>query len=200
VIFARHGESEYSVAGLMNGDPSVPVALTASGRRQAAALGARLASRRLDLCVTSAFERARETAEIALAARDVPRRVCKALNDIVVGAFEGKTLAEYRAWAHAHDPHAPAPGGGESRVESVGRYLRAFAAIAALPDSTVLVIAHGLPIRYVLNAARGEGPVPVLEQVAYAEPYELSADELGGAIAELEAWRSDPAWASSASP
>jgi broad specificity phosphatase PhoE len=58
VILARHGESELSVVGTVNGDPAVACALTAAGREQARRLGELLADTELDLCVTSEFERA----------------------------------------------------------------------------------------------------------------------------------------------
>ena len=35
LILVRHAESEYSVRGLLNGDPRVAVALTDEGREQA---------------------------------------------------------------------------------------------------------------------------------------------------------------------
>ena len=40
------------------------------------------------------------------------------------------------------------------------------------------MVAHGLPIRYVLNALDELDPSPLVEQVAYAEPYRLSRAEL----------------------
>ena len=60
VILARHGESELSLVGTVNGDPAVPCALTNAGRQQARRLGELLADTELDLCVTSEFERTRE--------------------------------------------------------------------------------------------------------------------------------------------
>ena len=43
VILARHGESELSVVGTVNGDPAVACALTAAGREQSRRLGELLA-------------------------------------------------------------------------------------------------------------------------------------------------------------
>src|SRR5258707_13615641 len=152
VILARHGESTYSVDGLVNGDPAVHIPLTEQGRAEARALGEALRGRELDLCVTSDFERAEETADLALAGRDVPRLVVPELGDIRMGSYEGKTLEEYRAWAHHSPPGLEGPGGGESRVEALTRFLKGFALVAARLEQTVLVVSHGLPIRYVLLA------------------------------------------------
>src|SRR5436305_7580899 len=117
VILARHAESERSVEGLTNGDPTVRVALTAIGRDEARRLGRELAGDRIELCVTSEFERAQETADLALEGRNIPRLVVAELNDIRFGEFEGLPLTDYRAWAHAHGPEDVCPG-GESRAQT----------------------------------------------------------------------------------
>jgi broad specificity phosphatase PhoE len=168
--------------------------LTAEGRLQAQRLGELLADVSIDLCVTSAFERTQETAAIALAGRDVPRLLLPGLNDIRFGEFEGRQLADYRAWARAHGPSEPAPGGGESRAETVRRYIHAYGTILARPERTILVVAHGLPIRYVLDAAAGSEPAPAVERVPYAEPFRLTAADLTTALERLEAWAERPSW------
>ena len=196
VILARHGESELSVVGAVNGDPAVVCPLTATGEEQARRLGERLAEVEIDLCATSEFERAISTADLALAGRDVPRLVLAELNDVRFGCFEGGTLADYRAWAAENEPTTEAPGGGESRSGTVARYVRAYRTILARPDRTILVVAHGLPIRYVLNALEKTDPAPLVEQVAYAEPYQLTRAELDVAVERLERWAGAPAWSS----
>jgi broad specificity phosphatase PhoE len=194
VILARHGESELSVVGTVNGDPAVACALTDLGEQQARRLGERLADVEIDLCVTSEFERVRQTADLALAGRDVPRLALPELNDVRFGRFEGGTLANYREWAGANEPTVEAPGGGESRAATVQRYAAGYRKILARPERTVLVVAHGLPIRYVLNALADEDPVPLVEQVAYAEPYRVPREDLERAVDRLEHWAAQPAW------
>jgi broad specificity phosphatase PhoE len=194
VILARHGESELSVVGTVNGDPAVACALTPAGEEQARRLGERLAGVEIDLCVTSEFERVRQTADLALAGREVPRLVLPELNDVRFGRFEGGTLAAYRKWAAANEPTVEAPGGGESRRSTVGRYVRAYRTILELPQRLVLVVAHGLPIRYVLNALERTDPAPLVEQVAYAEPHWLTSRQLEEAVSALERWAVAPAW------
>ncbi len=196
VILARHGESELSVVGTVNGDPAVACALTPTGREQARKLGDLLADTELDVCVTSEFERVRETADLALAGRDVPRLVLAELNDIRFGRFEGGSLAGYRVWAAANDPTVEAPGGGESRAATIARYAGAYRAILARPERTILVIAHGLPIRYVLNALDHRPPEPLVDQVPYAERFRLSRGELEAVVTLLENWGRRPVWLS----
>jgi broad specificity phosphatase PhoE len=193
VVLARHGESEFSVRGLVNGDPVRPGALTARGRDQARRLAQLLSREPVELCVVTEFGRTQETAELALEGRDVPRLVVPELNDIRFGEFEGRTLEEYRGWAGGAAADLRV-GGGESRAEAVARFVRGFRVVLARPERAVLVVTHGLPIRYVLDAVEGRTPIPQVEQVALAEPFRVSKEELEGALATLERWVEAPAW------
>ncbi|MEI8105809.1 MAG: histidine phosphatase family protein [Actinomycetes bacterium] len=193
-ILARHGESRYSVRGLLNGDPGVAVGLTDAGVEQARALDAVLADESIDLCVTSSMERARATADAALGDRPVPRLVLPELNDPVYGVFEGRPLDEYRTWASAAPSTEAAPGGGESRYAIARRYAGAFRAIAALPDRTVLVVSHSLPVAYALLLRDGGQPVARVPLADYATPYRFTADELEAVVEALDAWLAAPDW------
>lgn len=194
VVLARHGESELSAAGLVSGDPAEPRGLTEIGRGQARRLGELLADEPIDLCVTSEFVRVRETADLALAGRQIPRLVVPELNDVRFGEFEGRPFDEYRAWAREHDPTEATPG-GESRADVAARYVRGFRRVLDRPERTILVVAHGLPLRYTLLALEGLDPTPIVEQVPLAEPYRLSRDELERTTARLERWSRKPLWA-----
>src|SRR5437763_17003135 len=164
LILARHGESDLSARGIANGDPARACVLTEAGQDQARRLGDLVADEPLDLCVTSAFSRTQETADLALAGRDVPRLVVPELNDVRFGEFEGRPFDEYRAWAGARDP-TEAPPGGESRAEVAARYVRGFRLVLARPERLILVVAHGLPLRYTLLALQGLDPPPIVEPV-----------------------------------
>jgi broad specificity phosphatase PhoE len=193
-ILARHGESEYSFRGLLNGDVSVSVGLTPEGLVQARQLGESLRSEPLDLCVTSELERARITADEALHGRDVPRLVDGDLNDPRYGPYEGRSLDDFRSWAGSA-PSSESPGhGGESRWEIVERYVRAFRMLLARPEDTVLVVAHSLPIAYALGAREGSAPGARTPIAAYATPYPFDSDELAGVVAVLEDWLAAPTW------
>ena len=159
-ILARHAESEFSVRGAMNGDPGLAGALTEEGVGQAKRLGEALRDDPIDLCVTTEFERTKQTADLALEGRDVPRLVVPELNDIRVGDFEGGLLETYRAWARDRSPIEVPPGGGESRAQAAERYARGFRKVLARPEEQILVVAHGLPIRYLLLATRAPSRGP----------------------------------------
>src|SRR5215208_6883399 len=149
-ILARHGESAFSARAMVNGDVAVACPLTATGEEEARRLGEAIAGDPIDLCVTSEFERTRQTADLALAGRAVPRLVVPELDDPRYGDFEGGPLPDYRAWAHSVGSGEPPPGGGESRRDIVARYVRGFAAVLDHPEDTALVVVHSLPIAYML--------------------------------------------------
>lgn len=170
-VFVRHGESRLNLERRVNGDPSVDVPLTDEGRSQAHKLGVEIANIGFDLCVHTRFSRTKETAEIALAGRNVPLAEEPLLDDIDVGDLDGETLEAYRAWKHSHAREVPFPG-GESLDDAALRYARAFRGLLSLPHDTVLVITHEIPIRYALNGASGsdslDGPAHEVENaVAY---------------------------------
>jgi broad specificity phosphatase PhoE len=195
LILARHGESVYSVRGLVNGDPSVDVGLTPAGEGQARDLGRALADEPIDVCIVSTLRRTRATAEAALAGRDVPVEELADFDDPRAGRFEGLPLDEYRVWAWSAGSAEDAPGGGESRRAIVTRYATAYRAQLERPEPVVLVVAHALPIAYLANALDGSPPAREMGRaIAYARPHPVDADALRRALAVIDAWREQPTW------
>jgi len=193
-LLVRHAESEYSASGLVNGDPSIRVALTPTGRQQARALGAALAGERIDLCVVTDFPRTQETADIALGDRPPPRLVVPELNDPDYGDFEGASLEEYRAWVGEHGSRVRIPGSLESRLDLVRRYALGFRTVLARPEPTVLCVLHSLPLAYVAGALDGRDPAPRMAVVGYAKVVRVEEAALDRAVARLEAWGEAPTW------
>jgi len=185
-VVARHGESTLNYEKRINGDPSVPVALTAKGRDEARLLGQQIAHVPVEVCVHSRFGRTRETAEIALAGRAVPFETEPLLDDIDIGELEGQTLDDYREWKDAHTRDDAFPG-GESLNDAAQRYARAFRKVLERPESHVLVVTHEIPLRYAINAADGsddlDGPTHAL---ANATPYLFDEAALERAAAQIE--------------
>ena len=194
IVLARHGESEYSARGLCNGDPAVPVALTERGRDEARRLGESLRDVPLDLCVTTALMRTSETAEAALAGRDVPRLVVPELSDPLLGRFEGATIDDYRAWAHGSSSSAAPGPGGESRLAVVERYARGLRILLARPEQAILAVCHSLPLAYALEARAGRPPAHHMPIVDHATPYPFTRAELDAAATVLETWLAAPTW------
>jgi broad specificity phosphatase PhoE len=194
LILARHGESEYSARQLVNGDPGVRCPLTEAGRAQARALGEALRDERLDLVAVTEFERVRETAELALAGREVPVLVVPELNDPRVGSFEGTSLDEYRRWAWGRGP-LDAPEGGEHRGALAARFASGYARLLERDEGAILLVAHSLSVRYALEAAEGRPPAARAKMVEYATPYRLGEAEVARAVEVLEAWAASPTFA-----
>jgi probable phosphoglycerate mutase len=195
LILARHGESEYSVQSLVNGDAGIEVGLTEAGAEQARALGGELANEPLDLCVTSVLARTRVTAALALGGRRVPTEAWPELNDPGAGRYEGLHLDEYRKWAWTTGSEEDAPGGGESRLAVARRYAAAYRRLLERSERTILAVTHALPIAYLLDACEGQAPAARIDrQVEYAHPYRFDAAELERALGVLETWSADPTW------
>jgi len=185
-VFARHGESVLNLEHRVNGDPTREVDLTDEGRAQAAELGRQIAGLTLEICLHTRFLRTVQTAEIALAGREVAFDVEPLLDDIDVGELEGSRIEEYRAWKHSHARSEPFPG-GESLDDAARRYAEAFRQLLAGPYHSVLAVTHEIPIRYALNGAAGsdslDGPA---HELANATPYLFDEDGLKRAVAGIE--------------
>jgi probable phosphoglycerate mutase len=185
-VIARHGESTLNFENRVNGDPSVPVALTQQGRDEARLLGRQLAHVPLELCLHTRFGRTLETAAIALEGRNVPFEEDPLLDDIDLGELEGQTLDEYRSWKRAHTRGDPFPG-GESLDEAARRYGQAFRKLLDRPETSILVVTHEIPLRYAINAADGsdelDGPT---RQLANATPYLFDEAALARAVEGIQ--------------
>lgn len=189
LLLARHGQSLFNVDSVVNGDPLLDRGLSPQGVAEAEKLRAQLTGTRIDLCVTSRFPRAQETALIALDGRStaVAQLVDEDLDDIRVGDLEGQTLAAYRRWKRARARRDPFPG-GESLDQAALRYARAYARLLDRPEEVVLCLCHEIPVRYAVNAAADsddlDGP---LHDVANATPYLFDADGLRRAVERIRA-------------
>jgi alpha-ribazole phosphatase len=188
-ILVRHAESELNAAATLNGDRSVACPLSERGREQARRLGE---TARPDLVFTSSFERTRETAELAWP--DVARVEEPDFDEIAFGRWEGQTFEAYSDWAWTAGPLDEAPGGGESRAAAVARYLHGYRSVLARPERSVALVAHGLVIRYLLQANDGLPPSPRLDGVPPAVPFVFTRDELAASIDLLEGWLREPTW------
>ncbi|WCN80145.1 bifunctional RNase H/acid phosphatase [Micromonospora sp. LH3U1] len=164
LILVRHGETEYTEQRRYSGRGDVP--LSATGRAQARATGARVAalapsvaavlSSPLSRCTTTA-------AAIAGALGDVPVRTEDDLIECDFGQWEGRTFTEVRQqWPGEMDAWLAspriAPPGGESFTHVAERAHRVIAGLlTAYPGETVVVVSHVSPIKLVLRDALAAG-------------------------------------------
>ena len=164
------------------------VRLTDKGRRESTLLGEQLRNVRIDLCIVTRFGRTRETAEVAVGDHGVTFEVEPLFDDVDVGALEGKPLDEYRAWKRAHTRADPFPD-GESLDAAAARYGRALESLLRRRETTILVVAHEIPVRYALNAAEGSDDLDAPHHsIANATPYVFDEERLAEAARRLAAW------------
>jgi broad specificity phosphatase PhoE len=166
--------------------------LTPEGVEQGRRLALTLATEDVSLGVSTELRRTRETLELALAGREIPRLVVPELNEIDFGSFDGGPLPDYRAWAWSELPDVQAPGDGESRAQAAARYARGLRTLLARPEATILAVGHALAVRYVLDAVQGLVPIARLTPVEHAVPHELAAADIGDAARLLESWSRAP--------
>ena len=150
-ILLRHGQTEFSTERRFAGRGDI--ALTDTGRRQAAAAAGRLTARGIDAIVTSPLQRARRTAESVAAATGAPLSVDDGLVEADFGKWEGLTFGEaaqrwpdeMAAWLASADV---APPGGESLADAARRVVTALdRLLAAHERATLLLVSHVTPIK-----------------------------------------------------
>jgi phosphoserine phosphatase len=155
VYVARHGETEYNREGRYQGRRDS--ALSALGRRQAAALVESLAASAAARVISSPLGRCVETARPIAQRLGVALELDERLVEIAHGAWEGRLRADLeredpsrmQLWRSA--PQAARFEGGESVVEVAARW-RSFAATCPA-DVTTIVVTHDILVRLAILAA-----------------------------------------------
>jgi glucosyl-3-phosphoglycerate phosphatase len=151
LVLLRHGQTDYNVAGRMQGH--LDSILTETGVEQAAAVAPEIARLAPDRVISSDLRRAVDTAELVSAACGLPVKYDARLRETHLGEWQGRTVAEIEdGWPGAiatwrSDP-GWAPPGGESRIEVVRRSLPVVEELdeeyaTGEPDITVVLVAHG---------------------------------------------------------
>lgn len=184
-LVARHGQSLFNVDKVVNGDPELDRGLSEQGIGEAERLAGQLAALPLDLVAVSPFPRALQTANIALAGRNVAHLVDDDLGDVRIGELEGKSLDAYRD-APAHTNRKKRFPGGESLDDAALRYAAAFERLLARDEAATFVVCHEIPVRYLANAAAGSGELNgPLTLVANATPYLFAEESLQRAVERI---------------
>ena len=184
-LVARHGQSLFNVDKIVNGDPALDRGLSEQGIEEAQRLAGQLTPLPLDLVAVSPFPRALQTANIALAGREVRHLVDQELGDVRIGELEGASLDAYRE-TPAHSNRKERFPGGESLDEAALRYVRAFGRLLERDEAVTLVVCHEIPVRYLVNAAAGSGELNgPLKYVANADPYLFDEESLRRAVERI---------------
>lgn len=157
LLLVRHGQSEWNVAGLMQGQRS-DVPLTALGHEQAAAAARELAVLRPGALVSSDLLRAVQTAEHCARATGLPVATAPELREQGYGELEGRPSRELWDLVDWTDPHWAAEG-GESLAQLHGRVAGYLAGLRAAPPADVVaLVTHGDTIRAAQAVTAGLGP------------------------------------------
>jgi len=160
LLLVRHGATTLSAEDRFAGSTDVP--LSDEGRRQAAALGARLADDDLAAVYCSPMRRTIETAALVAEPHHLAPVTRPGLREIDHGHWEGLTRQEveqrfgdeYARWEE--DPFIVAPAGGECGIDVMARALPVLRAIVeAHPGQNVLVVSHKATIRLMLSSLLG---------------------------------------------
>ncbi len=150
VVLLRHGQTDYNVAGRMQGH--IDSVLTETGVAQAAHVAPEIARLAPDRLISSDLARAADTAEAVAAASGQPVKLDSRLRETHLGEWQGQTVAEIEeaypgAIATWRSDPAWAPPGGESRIEVVRRAMPVVEELddefSSGPDTTAVLIAHG---------------------------------------------------------
>ena len=161
------------------------------GCAQVARLRPRVAALPIDLGVSHAASRAPARPRSRSCWRAATCRASCAPTSTTsrLGELRGRAVDEYRAWRDEYGQEARPPGGGESRIDALARYVARLRAPAG-PSARAcpLVVTHDIPIRFLRERHRRGRPA----RRARSRPIDerLAADGRR-ARRELRARRSD---------
>lgn len=152
----RHGETSWNVQRRLQGTSDTD--LNENGITLAKRTGEALKEIPFDLCFTSPLKRAKMTAELILAGRDIPIYDDERLREISFGEWEGRDSALLPAhmldnFFHHTEVYEP-PKGGESIREICTRTKDFFQELIyreKLQDKTLLIASHGCAVRALLQ-------------------------------------------------
>lgn len=151
----RHGQTDWNVAGRIQGGTDIP--LNDTGRKQAACLAKGMERRPVTRVYCSTLSRAFETAEAIGKSQNVPVYRLSELEEVNYGYWEGLTMEEIEQrypkeleqWYLS--PVEVAPPGGETQTQVYERCGRAIKKIVAQADGDVAVVSHGATVVFLLE-------------------------------------------------
>ena len=144
--FLRHGETDWNVQGISQGNVDIP--LNATGIAQARAAAVKLRNRGIATIVSSPLSRARVTAELVGETLELSVALDPDLREVAFGVQEGQKMTGWFAdWIGGDFT----PEGAETFVQLRHRAVAAANRATARPPA-VLVVAHGALFRSLRDA------------------------------------------------
>ncbi len=158
-LVVRHGESDWNLAGRVQGQADGPV-LTEAGRRQAREAAELLAGLGATRLISSDLTRAVETAEIIAARLGLAVETEAALREQRLGDLEGRLAGELRSLPvpEGHYITEVRWGGGESVEDLHGRLTTYVHRLLAEADGqTLVLVTHAGTMQVLRAVADGQG-------------------------------------------
>ena len=163
LYIVRHGETDWNKARKIQGQVDIP--LNDFGRSLAEKTARELAGIPFDLCYSSPLSRARETAELILAGREVPVIEDERLVEMAFGDYEGRCCSKsgwdlpegFRRFFDGPDRYL-APEGGEDFAQvkqRTGEFLQELYGNKEYQESRILITTHGAALAGLLNNMKG---------------------------------------------
>ena len=151
----RHGQTDWNVAGKIQGCHDIP--LNETGKMQAACLAKGMEKRPVTRVYSSPQLRALETARAIAASQKVEVEILPGLREVEFGEWEGMTWKEiqerdperYRRWVET--PAEVTPPGGESRPQIYERVGEAVQTILREAQGDVAIVSHGAALVYTVS-------------------------------------------------
>lgn len=155
VRHASHGHLGRFLTGRLYG-----VGISAQGREQAADLARDMAALRIDAIFTSPRLRARQTAAHISEATGTAAAICRKLDEIDFGRWEGRSFSElerepeWRQWNRSRD--TAATPSGATMAEVADRQLELLERLRPrFPGGSVCLVSHGDVIKAAICRLRG---------------------------------------------
>ncbi len=145
----RHGRTDWNEEKRLQGRTDIP--LNENGRKMAEAAHEEYKNLHLDECFCSPLQRARETAEIVLAGRDIPIIIDDRLKEMGFGEYEGLkevyNKPEYNVHTLFVSPETYIADKGAESIEDLFKRNREFLDEVIAPElkagKDILIVAHG---------------------------------------------------------
>ena len=154
LLLVRHGETEFNSVGRIQGHTDID--LSAKGRRQVELLADYLADETIDVIYSSDLCRAARSAEIIATRFDKKVIARPDLREINYGKISGLTFSDVekqfpevaKLWFTR--PLSLQFPGGESVDQLWKRVARFLSELKPKPEQTILIVAHGGPLRFAI--------------------------------------------------
>ena len=164
LYIVRHGETDWNKARRVQGFSDIP--LNEYGRHLARETAEGMKDIPFDLAYTSPLVRARETAEIILAGREIPLIESNGIKEMGFGEYEGMCISgkekapeseAFKKFFIDTGNFVPAKGGESIAdiMERTGQFLKELCENQELQGKQILLSTHGAAMTALLNHIRG---------------------------------------------